>query len=465
MKSFLGILISFCALLFIVGCFSDQDDYYRLNFNTEVALEEPPSSSSPDPVENSVRLCNDGIDNDFNDLADCDDPVCKEIMLPCNIPTSSSSGADPVLENTKALCTNGFDDDSNGATDCNDVKCQELIECMGSSSSEPDYEDTVDECQDGDDNDGDGDIDCEDSECQLLMICVSSSEEPNPPLVEDDYNECRDQRDNDGDNKIDCQDEDCLAWTFCEGVTTDPDPNIDWFVNTDEVHTIPGKVQAEYFIAPETAEDSVWSFFEATPDEVELTGTNGPSNCRTDVQQEFGVDITGSNADAGRSDTPVHYSGTPCTTDAEITYIRYGEELSYGLVVKKTATFRVLARVASGHNASDTYSTPPYAFGLVFYNPRDKLLIEKTLSFYILDTGNWAKYEDFYPQQWVVGTEYNEDCNQIIAGWNALQSSNCWLSALPEDYVTLAEGQWIMAFVSQEGAYNLNYFEFEEVEP
>ena len=252
-----------------------------------------------------------------------------------------------------------------------------------------------------------------------------------------------------------------------EESSSSEEPSIDWFENVKEVHLIPGKVEAEYFIDPDIAEDSSWAFYESTPNEIETAGTFGPSDCRTDVQLEFGVDITGNgNFDPGASTTPDNYTGVECAADAEITYIRYGERLSYALVVEKPTTFRVKARVASGHNASDTYSTPPYAFNLQFYNPGDEFLVEKVLTYYVLDTGSWQKYETFLPQEWIEKTEYNDGCNKPIAGYEALMTSDsdCWLSSLPEDVVTLPAGQWIMEFISQEGAYVLNYFEFEEVQ-
>ena len=293
----------------------------------------------------------------------------------------------------------------------------------------------------------------------LDYIRFELAEEETSSPQENSAQECRDGKDNDDDSLTDCADLGCAEWSFCK-----PEENgVDWFENVKEVHQVPGKVEAEYFVNPGTVDKPLFFFFESDS-AVNTVGTGGPSDCRTDMQDFFGVDITRST-DTSSSLTPVQYEGKTCASDANIAYLRNGERLSYALEVEKRTKFRVVARVASGHNLADVYSTPPYIFSLYLYRPDNLVLDEKALSYYILDTGNWMTYYNFIPQQWVDSVEYNDNCDKIIAGYEALFSidSDCWLSQFPEDTLELDSGQWVMEFTSQEGAYNLNYFEFIEV--
>lgn len=225
---------------------------------------------------------------------------------------------------------------------------------------------------------------------------------------------------------------------------------------------MPGTVEAEYFVAPKLALDSGWSFYESDL-KVNTGGTNGlVPGCRDADVQTYGVEVMRSGDAEPRA--PDRYSGQKCPADAEITYLRYGELLSYALVVEKPiAKFRVKARVASGKFAEDPMRNPPYIFSVNFYNPRSKLLPKASLTYYVLNTGGWHTWATFLPQKWVQGTAYTGDCTPIMAGFSALKASDCWVKELPEDTVVLTKGQWIMELVSQEGSYDINYFEFEEV--
>ena len=282
-----------------------------------------------------------------------------------------------------------------------------------------------------------------------------------PIKLENSYAECIDGLDNDDDSLFDCQDIDCAGWRHCR--LDDYVEDKDWFEDIKEVHQIPGKVEAEYFVHPGTMANPVFYFFESDS-VVNKAGTGGLSTCRQNIQDYFGVEITQS-LDSSASTTESHYEGDECEGDAEITYIRNGERLSYALEVDKATSFRVVARVASGFNAMDVYSAPPFVFGLNFYKASDLNIAEKKLDYYILDTGNWFTSYNFIPQQWDGAVVANDNCDKIIQGFEALYSTDqdCWVSELPEDTLVLDSGQWVMEFVATQDAYSLNYFEFIEV--
>jgi hypothetical protein len=77
-------------------------------------------------------LCGDGVDNDGDGGADCDDLDCA-----CG----------------ELFCDDGVDDDGDGLVDCEDAACAGDPACL----------ETL--CDDGVDNDGDGVADCDDEDC------------------------------------------------------------------------------------------------------------------------------------------------------------------------------------------------------------------------------------------------------------------------------------------------------------
>jgi hypothetical protein len=81
----------------------------------------------------------------------------------------------------------------------------------------------------------------------------------------------------------------------------------------------------------------------------------------------------------------------------------------------------------------------------------------------MLNTGGWHTWGTFLPQKWVKGTAYTGDCTKPMTTVAALKAGDCWVRELPEDTLVLTKGQWIMELVSQEGSYDVNYFEFEEL--
>lgn len=78
-------------------------------------------------------LCDDGEDDDYDGLTDCDDSDCREIEVCLG-------------------CFDGLDNDGNDLADCSDPTCASGEGCQRS-------------CDDGIDNDGDGRSDCADSDC------------------------------------------------------------------------------------------------------------------------------------------------------------------------------------------------------------------------------------------------------------------------------------------------------------
>ena len=210
---------------------------------------------TPPPVEN----CTDGVDNDGDGMADCDDQDCQNDIA-CQLPeteTVCDDGRDddgdgfvdcadtdctndpvcapqPVAE----ICDDGLDNDLDGATDCDDADCvndsacapQPVVEICDDSidndlDGATDCDDTdctndtacaqqpeAEVCDDGLDNDGDGFTDCDDQECAADPVCDQT------PVFED----CADGVDNDGDGFIDCTDTDCASDPSCQVVSPQP---------------------------------------------------------------------------------------------------------------------------------------------------------------------------------------------------------------------------------------------------
>lgn len=89
--------------------------------------------------------CADGLDNDGNGAADCDDTACD---LSC----------------PEDRCDDGGDDDGDGLTDCDDTDCAASAICTEETS-----------CTDGLDDDGDGYTDCDDASCADDAYCIANA--------------------------------------------------------------------------------------------------------------------------------------------------------------------------------------------------------------------------------------------------------------------------------------------------
>lgn len=93
--------------------------------------------------ESDAGLCANGIDDDYDNYADCADDDCHD---------------DPACTEN---CTNGIDDNGNGLVDCDDVNW-----CGGQPGC-------FETCDNGTDDDGDGLIDCADPNCEVFPACTT----------------------------------------------------------------------------------------------------------------------------------------------------------------------------------------------------------------------------------------------------------------------------------------------------
>jgi subtilisin-like proprotein convertase family protein len=118
--------------------------------------------------------CLNGVDDDNDDLADCEDPDCADVLVCIH----------------EVVCDDGLDEEPDGLIDCADPDCDDSAYCM----AEPN-------CHDGTDDDSDGHADCTDPGCDGIDACELGTE-----LT------CDDGLDNDNDGDLDCDDSDCAIF-------------------------------------------------------------------------------------------------------------------------------------------------------------------------------------------------------------------------------------------------------------
>lgn len=124
-----------------------------------------------------AELCHDGVDNDNDELTDCEDPdcvgqLCDALGRTCFAGTCQCPGG-----NFELFCDDGLDNDCDGLTDCEDLDCNlqtcspfgricfvGACRCPGGD---------VELCNDGVDNNCDGLPDCDDSDCPPGTPCGS----------------------------------------------------------------------------------------------------------------------------------------------------------------------------------------------------------------------------------------------------------------------------------------------------
>ena len=168
---------------------------------------DPVTGTDQTCMDRAETDCGNGMDDDGDGLADCDDADCADDPL--------CSGA----EN----CTNGVDDDGDGAVDC--VMGNEDSDCPCGPESLADRN-----CEDGVDNDGDGLTDGDDPDCAMedctngidddgdgAIDCETGNEDSDCPCGDESTaaGNCDDGVDNDGDGLTDGDDPDCAAAEDC----------------------------------------------------------------------------------------------------------------------------------------------------------------------------------------------------------------------------------------------------------
>lgn len=157
--------------------FVDDRGTYRINYNLDPNGNDSVTLTVLD-VSPLVELCANGIDDDGDDLIDCQDADCT---------------AEPACVSNAETCENGVDDDGDSLSDCGDPDCNADPACAGA----------IEICDNGVNDDEDDLVDCDDPNCTANTACAPVSEI------------CDNGRDDDGDGTVDCDDPDCDAVSAC----------------------------------------------------------------------------------------------------------------------------------------------------------------------------------------------------------------------------------------------------------
>ena len=223
---------------------------------TDGPPRDRPMCSTTMSREDSMRECMDGLDNDCNGFADCDDFNCRTCANPqclmnnmVTLPRDAGTCTCMGTEDTTAACSDGLDNDCDGFTDCQDFSCQScsVSVCLsdgGLQRADAGFclcrgqENTNAACMDGLDNDCNGFIDCNDFSCSrpdggAITVCDSGTRTDaavdarscDSSGAENTTASCSDGIDNDCDGFTDCDDFSCRTCnvTSCVrdgGVTT-----------------------------------------------------------------------------------------------------------------------------------------------------------------------------------------------------------------------------------------------------
>jgi hypothetical protein len=181
------------------------------------------NDGNPNQFPGHPEICNDGVDNDCNKVADCFDPACAgqkdcgcnpnpggEIcdngkdddcdgLVDCADPTCIGTPACGCSASEAGKCGNGIDDDCDGLIDCEDPACatDPICACMS----------TFEDCTNGVDDNCNGLVDCKDPQCAQTAFCVCT-----PGAAE----QCDNGKDDDCDGLIDCQDPNCIGSPACK---------------------------------------------------------------------------------------------------------------------------------------------------------------------------------------------------------------------------------------------------------
>lgn len=208
-------------------------------------------------------LCADGIDNDGDQLVDCDDPDCSidplclsgesgttatpskaPVKAPTSAPAPPPVQALPSVPRFNPRCNLNKGCKRRGLTSglcCPSRQGIFLNCCVEALSTEAGF------CTDGIDNDGDGKIDCADEQCQNDPACQFSSPmcANNPSCSQlagdccptstgvflkccyerslpSEVGYCFDNVNNDSDQDFDCTDKDCKNLDRCKYIGLNP---------------------------------------------------------------------------------------------------------------------------------------------------------------------------------------------------------------------------------------------------
>jgi hypothetical protein len=174
---------------------NDDSDNCRLVANTDQL--DANTNGIGDACE-AAEICDNEVDDDGDQLIDCDDPDCESAcsgteicgndldddgdqLIDCDDPDCATS----VLCTITELCGNDLDDDGDQLIDCDDPDCASAVACQ-----------PVEVCGNGRDDDLDGAVDCDDPDCAFATICQA-------------VELCGNGIDDDGDGLTDCDDPDC----------------------------------------------------------------------------------------------------------------------------------------------------------------------------------------------------------------------------------------------------------------
>ena len=155
-----------------------------------------------------VEICDNGLDDDYDNLIDCQDPDCDG---------ASNCGPGPG-----EICANGQDDDGDGLIDCEDPDCEDFPTCEPLSCGDP----AAGSCC----------IPkvlpyCEDQSCCETVcaadpfccntawdeLCAEQAQVLCGKLCAGGFEICDNGLDDDGDGLVDCVDPDCSGDTACGG--------------------------------------------------------------------------------------------------------------------------------------------------------------------------------------------------------------------------------------------------------
>ncbi|HXU04363.1 MAG TPA: hypothetical protein VN903_25555 [Polyangia bacterium] len=100
-----------------------------------------------------AEICNNGVDDNCNNLADCQDPSCF----------GDTRCAPPGME----ICNNNLDDDDDGRIDCADPDCMNSLACKPTMGMEI--------CNNGVDDNRDNLVDCADPQCTTFPGCLATA--------------------------------------------------------------------------------------------------------------------------------------------------------------------------------------------------------------------------------------------------------------------------------------------------